>query len=77
MWAFAKVFFSEAPLFVLLARTVNQHVEDFNAQALANMAWAFATARHSDLSLFAALARSSEWCAGAFKPQELANMAWV
>ena len=49
-----------------LARTAEQRVVNFNAQALSNTAWAFAAESERDASLFAALARAAKWLMGVF-----------
>ena len=62
-------------LFAALATVAEQHMDDFNVQALANTAWAFATAGQNDALLFAALATVAEHHMGDFNVQDLANTA--
>ena len=47
---------SDVPLFVVMARVVEQRAGTFTSQNLANTLWAFATVAQSYVSLFAALA---------------------
>ena len=60
-------------VFTALATAAERHVDDFNAQELANTAWAFATASHVDAELFTALARAVQQRLGDFSTQNLAN----
>jgi len=64
-------------LFCALARVVERHMCDFNAQSLANTAWAFVTAGQFDLQMFTAIARVAEQRVCDFKVHELANIAWA
>jgi len=64
-------------LFRALARAVQQRVNVFSPQELANTAWAFATVNLVDEKLFRTLAREAERRVSMFNAQELANMAWA
>eukprot|EP00747_Dinoflagellata_sp_TGD_P058074 gnl/TRDRNA2_/TRDRNA2_150949_c0_seq3.p1 gnl/TRDRNA2_/TRDRNA2_150949_c0~~gnl/TRDRNA2_/TRDRNA2_150949_c0_seq3.p1 ORF type:complete len:191 (-),score=27.63 gnl/TRDRNA2_/TRDRNA2_150949_c0_seq3:116-688(-) len=49
---------SEMPVFISLARVMQQRVREFNTQDLSNTAWAFSTTGRWEVSLFAALAEA-------------------
>ena len=59
-WAFASVKQPNVKLFMALARAVERHISELNAQELSNTAWAFATVRQPDKKLFEALAKAAE-----------------
>ena len=63
------------PLFVVLAMTAEQRINDFMAQELANMVWEFVTAGQSEVQLFIMLAGMGKWFIGDFTEQDLANTA--
>ena len=63
-------------MFVALGRVAEQHLNECNAQGLANTAWAFAMTDLPD-EMFAALARAAERRVGRFNAQDLANTAWA
>ena len=66
---------SATPLFLALARAVDQRVADFAAQDLANIAWAFAKAGRSGVPWFAACAGVAKRRMCMFTLQGLANTA--
>ena len=53
------------------------HLDEFNAQGLANTAWAFATVGQKDEQLFKSLAKMAERRLDEFNAQGLANTAWA
>ena len=59
----------------MISKEAKRHLDQFNAQNLANTAWAFATAGQQDGQLFKALARMAEWRLDKFSAQNLANTA--
>jgi len=62
---------------MVLARTAELCVSDFQTRNLANTAWAFATVGQSDAQLLAVLARAAEQSMYKFNAQDLANTAWA
>ena len=60
-----------------MARAAGRHIDEFEAQELANTAWAFATTGRSDPQLFIVFAKASEQRIGKFSAQNLANTAWA
>jgi hypothetical protein len=54
-----------------------RHLDQFNAQELANTLWAFAKAGQQDEQLFKALAKMAEQRLEQFNAQNLANTAWA
>ena len=66
-------------LFNALAKMAERRLDQFNAQALANIAWALAVAtvgQHEE-QLFKAMAKMAELRLDQFNAQELANTAWA
>ena len=72
---FARAGRSDALLFAVLTRAVEECVGDFTAQDLTNTAWAFVTADQVDTLLLTALAVVAEQQVGNFKAQGLADTA--
>jgi very-short-patch-repair endonuclease len=77
----AKLGFGAEPLssrvWSILAQRAAEHVDEFNAQGLANTACAFATAGIAAPELFGAIARAAKQSLGEFTAQGLANTAWA
>ena len=61
----------------MISKEAKQHLDQFNAQDLANTAWAFAKVGQQDGQLFKALAKMAKRRLDQFNAQELANMAWA
>ena len=58
-----------------MARMAEQHLDEFNAQSLANMAWVFATLDPQDEQLFKTLAGMAQQRQHMFSVQNLAHTA--
>ena len=67
----------ENELFVVLAKTTERSIEEFNARGLANTACAFATASFPNAELPAVSALTAKRRIGGFTAQELAITAWA
>ena len=62
-------------LFKAVAEMAERHLDQFNAQDLANTAWAFATVGQRDEQLFKSLAKMEERRLDQFNARQLANLA--
>ena len=79
-WAFATATVGDKAngvLLSMLTSALEQHVSDFDAQELTDVAWAFARMDRSDMLLFEAMAREAEQGICNFGARELAITAWA
>ena len=77
VWAYATIDCELPQLFVAVAEKVEECLDGFSSQGVANIVWAFAKASQSNKKLFAAVARAAEMRLVDFNAQGHANTAWA
>ena len=76
-WAFATAGHSDGKLFKALGELVEQRLESFTTQGLANTVWAFAKANFLDARLLRILGSMARQSIDSFNEMDLANTAWA
>lgn len=74
LWSFSTAEIYDRPLFEASAKMMVDHIEDFNAQELANSASAFAFFGEVDHALFKTIGNEAIVKLATFTPQNLANL---